>query len=156
MCPAVSDDRVARECAQATAERRSGLQIADVRPRELILIVMANHLFEEERLDPRGLERLQRSKLAVLCEQAVRSSAFYRDRLAGLSFDPANDLLSMLPFTTREDLEKDQEAFPPYGSLLTQPVEAYQRLHQTSAAGAARWSGWTPPRLGPGGCAVGQ
>ncbi|MCH8963503.1 MAG: AMP-binding protein [Planctomycetes bacterium] len=130
----MSDDQVARERAPATVDGRQSLQIAGVRPGKLILIVMANHLSEEERLDPDGLKRLQCIKLGVLCEQAVRSSAFYRDRLAGLSFDPADDLLSMLPFTTREDLEKDQEAFPPYGSLLTQPREAYQRLHQTSGS----------------------
>ena len=98
------------------------------------MIVVASQLSEEERLDRDGLERLQRSKLGVLWERSILSSAFYRARLAGLSFDSANDPLSVLPFTTRADLEKDQEAFPPYGSLLTQPLEAYQRLHQTSGS----------------------
>ncbi len=48
---------------------------------------MANHLSEEERLDPDGLERLQRTKLGILYKEALLSSAFYRDRLASRSFN---------------------------------------------------------------------
>ena len=134
MCCATFDDRLAQERVQPLAENRSNPQAVDGRPRKSILTGMANHLSEEERLDPDGLKRLQRTKLGILYKEALLSSAFYRDRLASRSFNPAVDPLSLLPFTTREDLEKDQEAVPPYGTLLTKPLDAYQRLHQTSGS----------------------
>jgi phenylacetate-CoA ligase len=37
-----------------------------------------------------------------------------------------------LPFTTKDELSRDQEAHPPYGSDLTFPLEQYVRVHQTS------------------------
>ncbi|HEV2283469.1 MAG TPA: phenylacetate--CoA ligase family protein [bacterium] len=38
----------------------------------------------------------------------------------------------LLPFTTKAELSRDQEAHPPYGSDLTFPLEQYVRVHQTS------------------------
>jgi phenylacetate-CoA ligase len=40
--------------------------------------------------------------------------------------------LRTLPFTTKADLIADQQAHPPYGSILTYPLARYSRLHQTS------------------------
>jgi phenylacetate-CoA ligase len=36
------------------------------------------------------------------------------------------------PLTTKAELTADQRENPPYGSLLTRPLEAYTRCHQTS------------------------
>jgi phenylacetate-CoA ligase len=40
--------------------------------------------------------------------------------------------LSHLPFTTKQELVADQEAYPLFGTNLTYPLSAYIRLHQTS------------------------
>lgn len=42
------------------------------------------------------------------------------------------DDLPRLPFTTKDDLMKDQVANPPYGTNLSKPISAYVRLHQTT------------------------
>ena len=50
--------------------------------------------------------------------------------LADLKF-PAD--LHRLPFTTKAQLVADQDATPPWGTALTEPVERYTRYHQTSS-----------------------
>ncbi|MHB1423506.1 MAG: phenylacetate--CoA ligase family protein [Gemmataceae bacterium] len=49
--------------------------------------------------------------------------------------------LSVLPFTTKAELLEDQARHPPYGEILTYPIERYSRLHQTSgtAGRPLRW-----------------
>jgi phenylacetate-CoA ligase len=95
----------------------------------------------EETLDPGALFRLQRQKLATLFDEILGRNSFYSTKFAGLHFDPLNDSLDRLPFTTRKELEADQIAHPPYGSNLTFPIDQYCRLHQTSGSGgrAMRW-----------------
>src|SRR5262249_4263698 len=48
---------------------------------------------------------------------------------------------SGLPFTTKDELLAAQTEHPPYGGLLTYPLERYTRLHQTSGTKGAplRW-----------------
>ena len=67
---------------------------------------------DEETLEPPALAALQRRKLAALLEQVRATNPFYRDKLAGVSFDPLTDPLDRLPFTTRAELEADQAAPP--------------------------------------------
>jgi phenylacetate-CoA ligase len=70
---------------------------------------------------------------ARVCE----SNAFYGRKwaAAGLS-DPRSvagwDEFLHLPLTTKAELVRDQEEHPPYGEILTYPLERYVRLHQTS------------------------
>ena len=49
-------------------------------------------------------------------------------KFAGLPLDD----WAKLPFTTKDELLENQAAHPPYGELLTYPLERYTRLHQTS------------------------
>lgn len=93
---------------------------------------MAYHIPEEEALDRDALRELQRRRLAAMLDAILPANAFYRRRFDGLSFDAARDSLTDLPFTTREDIQADQAAHPPYGSRLTYPIDDYCRLHQTS------------------------
>jgi len=95
----------------------------------------------EELLDPRTLATLQRRKLAAMLAELEDRNRFYTDKFANLAFDPLTDPLDSLPFTTRQELEADQLAAPPYGTNLTYPVARYTRLHQTSGSGgrAMRW-----------------
>lgn len=41
--------------------------------------------------------------------------------------------LERLPFTTKAQLIEDQEAAPPWGTALTEPLACYTRYHQTSS-----------------------
>jgi phenylacetate-CoA ligase len=95
----------------------------------------------EERLDETALARLQRRKLAEMLREVRANNPFYREKLAGISFDPLSDPLNNLPFTTRAELEADQLSHPPFGSNLTYPIEHYCRYHQTSGTSgrAMRW-----------------
>lgn len=95
---------------------------------------MAYHVPKEETLEPPALAALQRTKLSALLGTARRRNRFYGGKLADLAFDPDRDELSDLPFTTRDEIQQDQAAHPPYGTNLTYPLEDYIRLHQTSGS----------------------
>lgn len=85
------------------------------------------------------LAERQRRKLATLLETVRRSNGYYQRRLADLR-EPI-PALADLPLTTRAEIERDQGAQPPYGTLLTYPLERYVRIHQTSGSQGAplRW-----------------
>ena len=96
---------------------------------------------DEELLAPEALIRHQRRKLGAMLGEIVGRNRFYTAKLAGVEFDAARDPLERLPFTTRQELEADQLANPPYGSNLTYPVAEYCRFFQTSGSGGRpmRW-----------------
>jgi phenylacetate-CoA ligase len=70
------------------------------------------------------------SRLAELLRTILPSHRFYARKFAGLPLDD----WTQLPFTTKDELLTDQAANPPYGDLLTYPLERYTRLHQTSGS----------------------
>ena len=82
------------------------------------------------------LHRIQSRKLRSMLEVVGEKNEFYRRKFGAAGVDPAEvqDLedLRRLPFTTKSELAFDQEAHPPYGTILTYPVTDYTRLHQTS------------------------
>jgi len=95
-------------------------------------------------VDP-TLETMPREDLAAyqwqrfgrLVPAVAAHNPFYRAkwRAAGVDDAPAIgdwDAFRRLPFTTKAELSRDQEAHPPYGSDLTFPLEHYVRVHQTS------------------------
>jgi len=92
------------------------------------------HIPREQTLDPPELARLQRRKLAAMLQRVMASNRFYRRKLSGIRFDPLEDAMELLPFTTRRELEQDQADHPPYGTNLTEPIENYCRYHQTSGS----------------------
>lgn len=77
---------------------------------------------------------MQRAKLAALLEKVRASNPFYQPKWFSVAFDPQHDSWDQLPFTTREELQQDQIAHPPYGSNLTFPLAQYIRLHATSGS----------------------
>jgi phenylacetate-CoA ligase len=91
------------------------------------------------------LDRLQRERLGALLREVLPRNRFYLRKLAaaGLSAgdlkEPAD--LAQLPFTAKDELLADQEAHPPYGEILTYPLERYARFHQTSGTSGRplRW-----------------
>jgi phenylacetate-CoA ligase len=78
---------------------------------------------------PQSVAAHQADRLRALFT-VLRGNLFYHCKFAGLS--PAHLTLSTLPFTTKAELIADQAADPPYGTVLTYPLDRYNRLHQTS------------------------
>src|SRR5262245_59656086 len=84
------------------------------------------------------LSARQGERLTELLARTYGRSAFYTRKLdaAGIRIDalqlPAD--LCRLPLTTKAELIADQAAHPPWGSVLTEPVERYTRYCQTSSS----------------------
>ena len=76
-------------------------------------------------------------RLADLLRTILPVHRFYARKFAGLPLDD----WSKLPFTTKDELLENQSKYPPYGELLTCPLDRYTRLHQTSGTKGAplRW-----------------
>lgn len=87
--------------------------------------------------DRTRLELTQLERLRALLDQVLRCNPFYRAKLAAVGLRRGADVedlraLSKLPFTTKAELVADQEAHPPFGTNLTESIECYVRMHQTS------------------------
>jgi phenylacetate-CoA ligase len=84
------------------------------------------------------IERMQLAKLNRLVEQAYRCSSFYVAKLTQAGVSPVvrnlDDFAAHFPFTTKQELIKDQAEHPPYGTNLVFPIERYTRCHQTSGS----------------------
>src|SRR5262249_12435787 len=84
------------------------------------------------------ITRMQDDKLRVLLAEILPANAFYRQKLAKVGLDAGQvkslSDLSRLPFTTKEELQQDQSLHPPYGGVLTYPLDRYSRFHQTSGS----------------------
>lgn len=76
---------------------------------------------------------------------AAARSPFQQERLqrAGVTRLPETlqEFQERVPFTRKSDLVAEQAAHPPYGRVLTEPLERYTRCHQTSGTTGAplRW-----------------
>ena len=101
---------------------------------------------QEETLAPKQIAQLQRDKLTNMLRAILPTNRFLQRKLRGV-LDPADpraaDQLALtdIPFTTRDELERDQAENAPYGTNLSYPLKDYTRLHQTSGslAGPLRW-----------------
>jgi phenylacetate-CoA ligase len=83
------------------------------------------------------LERIQMERLGAMLGAILARNDFYRTKLASAGLREAGDVrcledLSRLPFTTKQELSADQEQHPPFGTNLSEPIERYVRVHQTS------------------------
>ncbi len=96
----------------------------------------AYHIPDEERLDHAGIEQLQAQKLRGLLDLLKSRNTFWQPRIDALPPGDADvtSLLQRLPLTSRSELEEDQQAHPPYGTLPTYEVGRYNRFHQTSGS----------------------
>ncbi len=90
-----------------------------------------------ETASPEVLTTQQMSRMRLLLKELLASNPFYGSvlRKAGCTdarlFHSLEDL-RLLPFTSKSQLVKDQEANPPFGTNLTFPLSQYVHLHQTS------------------------
>ena len=111
----------------------------------------ASNLSDEQKLDRQAIHQLQRQKLVTLWQSVLPHNPFYARKFSGIKFDPYVDPMTMLPLTTRAELEADQIAHPPYGTNLSYSLDKYVRLHQTSGSSgqplrwldtAENWAWW--------------
>ena len=85
-------------------------------------------------ISPEEIRTSQAAKLRALLTDHVPRSPFWSAKLAGcdLSAVRAPADLRRLPLCTKQELVDDQAANPPFGTVLTKPAAAYNRVHQTS------------------------
>jgi len=92
---------------------------------------------ELEILGRPALQRLQLGKLRTLLAEVAAHNTFYQKKWKDAGAGDATairtlDDLHRLPLTTKQELVDDQQARPPFGTILTYPVERYNRYHMTS------------------------
>ncbi len=100
---------------------------------------MAGPFFEEriETAPHKELQAYQLRRVRQIIAIALERSPFYQERFRRAGLTSADEIASLtelrrLPLVTKAELVADHEANPPFGSRLTEPVERYRRLHQTS------------------------
>ncbi|MCH7721025.1 MAG: AMP-binding protein [Planctomycetes bacterium] len=76
-----------------------------------------------------------------MMERVLASNPFYAKKFSGMAFDAETSNVQSLPFTTRQEIQQDQQDHPPYGTNLTYPIDRYVRQHQTSGTSGRplRW-----------------
>jgi phenylacetate-CoA ligase len=92
---------------------------------------------ELETLGPPALQRLQLDKLKALLAEVAAHNVFYQNKWKDAGSGEVTAIRSLedfrrLPFTTKQELIDDQQIHPPFGTVLTYPVERYSRFHMTS------------------------
>ncbi len=95
-----------------------------------------------ETLERDALEQLQLRKLRDLVDYTYAHAPFQAAKLrdAGVTAESLRTLgdVRRIPFLSREEWMASQEADPPFGALLAQPVEAATRYHTTSGTSGSR------------------
>ena len=90
-----------------------------------------------ERQPREALAQHQAARLTRLLSHIHGRNRFYTRKLTGAGIDPAGIVLprdlAALPFTTKAELVADQAQAPPWGTVLTEPLERYTRYNQTSS-----------------------
>ena len=98
-----------------------------------------------ECLDRDALTALQGERLARLLAAIHGRNTFYTRKFDEAGVDVAAvrwpDGLAGLPLTTKAELVADQQANPPWGTALTEPLDRYTRYCQTSSTTGSplRW-----------------
>jgi phenylacetate-CoA ligase len=76
-------------------------------------------------------------RLAALIQHIYGRNPFYTRKLDAAGLHPQSLTFprdfSKLPLTTKRELVADQEATPPWGTNLTEPLDRYTRYNQTSS-----------------------
>src|SRR6266436_6030827 len=95
----------------------------------------------------------QREQVCALWAEVLPRNRFFARKFAACGITP-RDIdsladLARLPFTTKAELLEDQQANPPFGTVLTYPLDQYCRMCQTSGTSdqPLRWldtaASWT-------------
>src|SRR5262245_57462440 len=83
----------------------------------------------------------QADRLRAMLAAILPGNRFYARKFAATGVD-VSAVLSHLPFTTKAELVADQQEHPPYGTVLTEPLQRYNRLHQSSGTTTGRPLRW--------------
>ena len=98
-----------------------------------------------ERLDREALRAWQARRLTDLLCTIHGRNRFYTRKLDAAGIDPVAlrlpDDLDRVPTSTKDEFIADQQAHPPWGTALTEPLERYTRYCQTSSTSGRpmRW-----------------
>ncbi len=89
-----------------------------------------------DRLPPAEVARLQLERLQAIVAYVYHSSSFYRQKFEAAGVRP-EDIRSLndvrdLPFTTKAELQADQEAHPPFGTYTCSHPSTWYRAFATS------------------------
>jgi phenylacetate-CoA ligase len=90
----------------------------------------------EEPVDRNAIEARQGRRLSELLAAVHGRNPFYTRKLTEAGITAGSALradLPALPFTTKAELVADQQAHPPWGTALTEPLGRYTRYCQTSS-----------------------
>lgn len=89
-----------------------------------------------ETLGREALAQIQIRKFSLMLDRVLESNAFYKRKLKEAGVDGLKPRsiqdLRRFPYTTKQELSRDQAENPPFGTNLTFPGEKYTRVHQTS------------------------
>ena len=91
------------------------------------------------------IEERQLTALRAMIAALLPGNRFYTRKWAGSGLSEElpslAEFFQRAPFTEKGELAEDQREYPPYGSTLTYPVEAYTRFSQTSGTTGSpiRW-----------------
>ncbi|MDP6559925.1 MAG: AMP-binding protein [Candidatus Binatia bacterium] len=82
----------------------------------------------------KDIENRQIRKLNYLLQVITPGNQFYQKKLIDQGFHSVGSLsdFKSFPFTLKRELTQDQLDYPPYGTVLTYPLDTYVRIHQTS------------------------
>jgi phenylacetate-CoA ligase len=73
----------------------------------------------------------QHDRTGELLELVLERNPFQRARVAGLGLGSRPSLAELMPLE-KDELVRDQQRNPPFGTNLTHPLERYTKVHQTS------------------------
>jgi phenylacetate-CoA ligase len=95
----------------------------------------------EDTMSRHDLAHHQARRLTALLQEILPRNQFYARKLGAAGVTPGSFDLAQIPFTTKEELLACQADDPPYGDLLTYPLDRYIRFHQTSGTSGMplRW-----------------
>ncbi len=89
-----------------------------------------------ERLPIGRLRELQAERLRAMVHYVYGATPFWRTKLDAAGLTPNDvrglDDLALLPFSTKEELQEDQRAFPPFGSYVATPRTRWVKFFATS------------------------
>ena len=92
---------------------------------------------DDECLPREQIAARQAARLRDLLDAVHGRNPFYTRKLTEAGIEVSQLALprdlTRLPLTTKAELIADQEASPPWGTVLTEPVERYTRYNQTSS-----------------------
>ncbi|NIO08423.1 MAG: AMP-binding protein [Deltaproteobacteria bacterium] len=85
------------------------------------------------------IQRHQTERLRELIRELLPGNRFYQDKLGGNVQSDSVTLRAFkeFSFTSKAELVRDQAQHPPYGSVLTFPLDRYVKVHRTSGTTGA-------------------